>query len=482
MKTNILFLLIILLLAPGVVVAQSQQLSKSLVLTHVTVIDTTGAPPKTDMTVVVTGNRITDIQKSRRVKLPRQAQVVDATGKYLIPGLWDMHVHVFGFSERVAPFLSMLIANGVTGVRDTGSSRPLAEVNRIRRDIGEGRMLGPRIFATGQILETKFTYPVFLNVSSEAEARHAVRSLKEQGADFIKVYDHLPREVYFAIVDESKKQGIPFVGHVPYSVTAREASDAGQKSIEHFTGVLLACSSEEEELQKQYDEALKEPDFSVSNLKGTRADIRSADTFNPQKCAELSRLFRHNGTWQCPTLVTERYALAYDAATMPKDWRLKYIPFDWRKNWSPENDRYTKGFTPDDVAGLKRFYRKLVQLVGIMRRDGVEFLAGTDVGRPYIFPGFSLHDELGLLVEGGLTPMEALQTATLNPAKFFNRLDSLGTVERGKLADLVLLEANPLEDIGNTRRIAAVVVNGRYMPKSELQKMLSDTEINAGKK
>lgn len=315
-----------------------------------------------------------------------------------------------------------------------------------------------------------------LNVSSAKEAREAVRSLKRQGADFIKVYDSLSRAEYFAIADESRKHGIPFVGHIPYGISPREASAAGQKSIEHLVGIPAACSMDEAQLQRQYDQALKEPDFSLANAIGLCADIRAADTFSAGRCKRLATLFRAHGTWQCPTLVASRVGYAYDASSMKKDWRLKYIPKEWITAWTsfPEKDMWMKDLAPADREGLVRVYRRLVESVGTLHRGGVDFLAGTDLSRPYIFAGFSLHDELGLLVQAGLTPGEALKTATYNPAKFLGMLDRVGTVEKGKLADLVLLDANPLEDIHNTEKIRAVIVNGNYLDRTALDKLLAD--------
>jgi Amidohydrolase family len=391
-----------------------------------------------------------------------------------------MHVHIF--SGRRFPVVSpLLIANGVTGVPEMGTYVPLPTIDGLRKQIAEGRLLGPRIVAAGPAVDALFKDWTNLNVSSANEAREVVRSLKRQGADFIKVYDSLSREEYFAIADESRKNGISFVGHVPYSITPREASAAGQKSIEHLTGILAACSTDEEQLQRQYDQALREPDFSLANVKGLRADIRAADTFSAERCQQLATLFRAHGTWQCPTLVGSRVGYAYDASFVKKDSRLKYIPKEWVSDWTsfPEKDMWMKDLTPADREALVRVYRRLVESVGKLHRAEVDFLAGTDVSRPYIFAGFSLHDELGLLVQAGLSPGDALKTATYNPAKFLGMLDRLGRVEKGKLADLVLLDANPLDEIDNTRKIRAVIANGKYFDRAALDKLLADAVATA---
>lgn len=355
-----------------------------------------------------------------------------------------------------------------------GTYVPLPSIKGIRKQIAEGRLLGPRIVAAGPVVDGGFKDWTNLNVSSASVAREAVRSLKQQGADFIKIYDNLSRLTFFGIADESRKRGIPFVGHVPDTVSDREASAAGQKSIEHLVGIPAACSTDEAQFQHQYEQALNEPDFSLANAIAARADIRAAETFSAGRCKELASVFRAHGTWQCPTLVVTRATYAYDAS-FTKDWRLKYIPKDWISDWAsfPENDLWLKDFTPAERQGLAHVYRRLVEAVGIFHGEGVDLLAGTDLVRPYIFAGFSLHDELALLVHAGLTPGEALKTATYNPAKFLGMLDRLGTVEKGKLADLVLLDADPLDDISNTQKIRAVVLNGRYLDRTALDKLLA---------
>jgi hypothetical protein len=243
-------------------------------------------------------------------------------------------------------------------------------------------------------------------------------------------------------------------------------------------GILPVCSTKEAEILRQYDEAFKEPDFSTANVKGVRADILAADTFSEERCSKIAAIFRVNATWQCPTLTEQSASYAYDAMSMTKDWRLKYISKQRLLDWAPDNDVFVKRFAAADKEGRLRLYRRLVELAGALNRNGVEFLAGTDLGRPFIFAGFSLHDELALLVRAGFTQGEALKTATYNPAKFLGMLDRLGTVEKGKMADLVLLDANPLEDIHNTQKIRAVILNGRYFDRAELDKLLADAESN----
>ncbi len=445
----------------------------ALAITGVTVIDATGAPARPDMTVVVTGDRITAVGKSGELGVPEGARDVDGKGKYLIPGLWDMHVHTLSPS-----FLPLYLANGVTGVRDMHALDPDA-IFGLRKQIQEGTQPGPRIVAAGPLVDgPKPFVPGSLVAANGAEGREAIRKLKKMGADFVKVYTKLPREAYLAIADEAKKQGLPLAGHLPESVSAAEASDLGQKSIEHLTGVELACSDREDELRREAVATLAKADNQAAMELLGRIGARAADSFSDKKARALYARFVRNGTWQVPTLTVLHSLVRLDDPKFTADPRAKYMSPALRSYWS------LMKLSPETVAMLKRAYKRETGLVRAMHRAGVPFLAGTDTpGVPYVFPGFSLHDELALLVvEGGFTPLEALQAATRDPARFLGREKDLGTVEQGKLADLVLLDADPLIDIHNTTKIAAVVANGRLLPRDRLDQMLADVEAANRKK
>ncbi len=470
--------LLLLLLLVTLPARPSPQTPRPLVFIHVTVIDMTGAPPSPDMTVVITGDRITELGKSETVLAPEGAQVVDATGKFMIPGLWDMHVHWFH-----KDYLPLFVANGVTGIRLMWGV-PFHQ--QWRQEIEQGVLPGPRLAIASAIVDgPKPIWPGSIAVGSDAEGRQAVIRSKQEGADFIKVYSRLPREAYFAIADEAKKLGIPFAGHVPGPVSVTEASDAGQKSIEHFTSVLEACSTREEELRKAGADAWS--NLPEGQAFPSRAVLRplsrlTLDTYSPEKANALFARLARNHTWQCPTLTVLRNMAFIQDPAIHNDLRVKYMPPGIASGWDPAGDFRLKDRTQEDFDLARSVYRKLKDLVGPMRRAGVEFLAGTDVLNPYCFPGFSLHDELTLLVEAGLSPMEALQAATLNPARFLGKEKDLGTVEKGRIADLVVLEANPLEAIGNSRKIEAVLTGGKLFLKADLQKMLGDIEALAGKR
>ncbi len=440
-----------------------QSLEASLVLRDVTVIDVAGGLALPGMTVVVEGDHIARVGKSDTVSPPAGARVVDAAGKFLIPGLWDMHVHtIFGdwFPGGREIALPLFIANGVTGIRDMGGD--LDVLLKWRKEIAQGAIAGPRLVVSGEMLDgPEPRFPSSIAVSSPEEGRSAVRDLKRRGADFIKLQSLIPRESVLAIADEAGTLGIPVAGHVPDAIRAAEASDAGQKSFEHLIGIFEGSSPLEDEF-----------------LAGGKGPGRFLQSFDAHRAATLFALLAKNETWQCPTLVWERGGSLLEERDLGNHPLAKYAPASWKTGtWKKFRDQIVNEFNVDDLATRRRFVSKELELVGEMHRAGVPFLAGTDTAAGvYIFPGFSLHEELELFVAAGFTPAEALRTATRDPARFLGMGDRLGAVATGKLADLVLLDRNPLEDIRNTRAIFAVVANGRFFAREGLDRLLLQVE------
>jgi imidazolonepropionase-like amidohydrolase len=399
-------------------------------------------------------------------KYSRRAATVNGKGLYLIPGLWDMHVHLdFGdwFPGSRGIVLPMLIANGVTGVRDMGSE--LAEVQNWRNEIEAGRLVGPRIYTSGPMLDgPKPRFPSSIAITTPEDGRRAVDDLQRRGADFIKLQSLIPREAVLAIADEAKKQQIPFVGHVPDSVRASEMSDAGQKSFEHLIGILEGSSAKEDEF-----------------LKGDKGETQLLAGYDPARLPALAALLAKNQTWQCPTLVWERGGNLLDQTDFAADARAKYAPASWKNGtWKRFTDEIRQGYVTDTLDNRKKFLDTELSIVQQLHKAGVPFLAGTDTPPGvYIFPGFSLHEELQRFVDAGFTPLEALQTATINPARFFDAESQFGTVEAGRYADLVLLTANPLEKISNTQKIIGVIANGQYFYGKQLNQLLAGAEAAA---
>ncbi|MGH9868142.1 MAG: amidohydrolase family protein [Candidatus Polarisedimenticolia bacterium] len=464
-----------------------------LVFRGVTVIDMVGARPKSGMTVVISGGRILDVGRTQRVRFPKDARVVDARGKFLIPGLWDMHWHLHAERETRHVHFPLMIANGVTGVRDmfTDCMKNCAVgvnikvVRKWRRQFAAGRLTAPRLLASSQILDgVKPTQVWFYPVADARAARRAVRTFKARGCDFIKVYSLLSRAAYFAIADEAKRQRIPFAGHIPIDVTASEASRAGQRSIEHLD-FISSFSAREAELMKELVLEIERitctPYFTALVYCALDANlVRAADSLDRRKLARVSRIFVRNRTWFCPTLAYHHADAFHDRKEYARDPRLKYVPRTLQAEWAELKSARVS--MPQRMAEMKRIFPTHLKIIGAMHRAGVKLLAGTDATQIHVVPGFSLHDELALLAEAGLTPLEALQAATIAPARFMEREKDLGTIEAGKLADLVLLEANPLDDIRHTRRIAAVVSDGRYFSKGALKGLLASASRSARKR
>ncbi len=376
--------------------------------------------------------------------------------------------HVHWYDES---YLPLFVANGVTGTRQMWGF-PMHYTWKAMVNYDED-FVSPRVLVGSVIIDGPQPFwPGSLSAETPLQGRIYVRRFAEMGADFIKVYNGLTPEVYFAIADESRILGIPFVGHIPTTITVEEASDAGQKSIEHLSGMALELSSMHGELRKALAKA-------VSPGERAAVNARAIDTFDPALIAPLFDRLKRNGTWQSPTLTVLRN-IAYIRERSVKDQnRLKYLPESVTAQWDPAEDFRFKNYNDADWEIARRSFEHSMMIVGELNRAGVKIIAGTDVLNPYFFPGFSIHDELELLVEAGLTPMQALQAATRNAAEFSGRLNLLGTIEVGKIADLVLLDANPLTDIRNSTRISAVILTGRFRDREMLDAILEKARIKA---
>jgi imidazolonepropionase-like amidohydrolase len=425
-------------------------------LTHAAVIDVRTGAIATDRTIVVVAGRILAVGASDSIAAPADIKEIDAGGAYVVPGLWDMHVHLHD-----ASFLPLLVAEGVTGVREMGDDP--AVIGDWRKEIASGDLLGPRIVMAGLILDGPDpTWPAISRpIRTAEEARAAVRDAKRAGWDFIKVYNGLSREAYDAILDEARSAGLAVAGHVPFAVGATAASDAGQRSIEHLTGILEGCTARPRPLP-----AIADHDWYLAHYDSVLAD-------------SLFARFVKNGTWQVPTLVLRRTYAQFQGFAAMDDPRLAYIPSAIENRWRLTLQPRSRGPGARDPAREERLFHADERIVGAMQGAGVRMLAGTDLGNPFLYPGFSLHDELGLLVESGLTPLEALRAATLGPAEYFGATDSMGTVEPGKVADFVILRANPLEDIANVSGIEAVCVRGRLLGRATLDALLAQVRKRA---
>jgi imidazolonepropionase-like amidohydrolase/SAM-dependent methyltransferase len=397
---------------------------------------------------------------------------IDATGKYVIPGLWDMHIHpddpeIYPLNpkeedkNRLMPLFTL---NGVTTARDMGGDLEL--LKRWRAKIGKGELVGPRLYFGGPLVDgPKPMWPGSIAVSNPEQGRDAVRTLKRGGADFVKVYSLLPKDAYLAICDEAKKLKMPVSGHVPDSVSIIEAVEAGQICQEHLLGFLREFCD-----RNAARRAAQELPAGSSAMARRTAILKAySDTYNATKANTVYKQFVQKGIWHTPTLLVSRRQTNYrpdDPVIAP--W-LSYMPAYLRKHWTPEQNVHLGERRGDTGEGDRILEQLNFRMVREMQAAGVKLMAGSDCGgNPHMVPGFSLHEELAILVEAGLTPMQALQTATRNPAEFLGLLKTDGTLEKGKRADLVILDGDPLANISNTQRISSVLANGRLYGKSGL--------------
>ncbi len=428
----------------------SLALAQVTAFTAVTVIDGTDPRPRREQTVVVEGSRIVAVGPAASTPIPAGARRVSGAGKYLIPGLWDMHVHLTVPAGRAA--LALYVANGVTGVRAMGDDWSL--LSGWRREIASGTLVGPRIVASGPYLEGGDVPIPHLVVRTPEEAVQAVDSLARLGVDFVKLHSQFSREAYFAALRAARSRGFRVAGHVPRSVAAREASDSGLSSLEHLLQVPIPCSPAES--------VALAPRFPVQGVLGrcTTEDL-----------APLWARFAANGTRVVPTLVAAYEVASWPRRELPGDSFAAYLPDTLRRYVAaifPMPDSIPPGADSVGVA----LFRKRIALVGAMHRAGVEVLAGTDAPLRNSPPGFGLHQELALLAEAGLSPFEVLRAATLEAARFLGLSDSLGAIAPGKLADLVLLSKDPLADVRHSRAIAMVMAGGRLFDAAQREHLL----------
>lgn len=366
--------------------------------------------------------------------------------------------------------MPLFVLNGVTGIRDMGGS--LAVINRWRDEPGSGELLAPVIVACGPLLDGPSPmWDGSVGIASPDRAPYVVDSLWQSGVDFLKVYSLLPRETFFALAKHAVANRIPLAGHVPIGVLPSEAAHAGLRSQEHLLEILSECSEQSASLAEgriSFDH-VKDP---IS--KTVARNTLLLETFSSEKAAKLFDIFRQTNTWICPTLSMWYKNAWFEQEVVKNDSLIQYLPSYLRFYWQPEmNDHLSHRDKASYVQMKRRLVEKYLALVKQLHDHEVPLLAGTDMGaNPLCFPGWGLHYELQLMVKAGLFPEEALRTATLNPARFLGLERSYGQVAAGMKADLVILEANPLNNIANTQRIEAVVRQGKLISRDSIRRHL----------
>lgn len=433
---------------------------------NVNVIPMTNDRILPDQTVVVRDGRISAIGPAKKIKAPKGATRIDGRGKYLMPGLADMHVHLFSddeFPDDLADEeLAIMLANGVTTIRlMIGTPEHLVLREKVRR----GEMLGPIIYAASPQLAGRSFGNHFNGraVTTPEEARLAVRDFKAAGYDFIKLTFFISRPVYDAVIETAKEVGIRVIGHVDPQVGLARALEAGQQ-IEHLDSYFEAVLADNSPIK-----------VSVSGVSVWRMpNWESMDYIDDQKIQQVAKATVKAGVWSCPTLTFLK--LAFGTGQTDEEIRTRpdyrFIPQKLRDEMAGPRQRFWA--TPPTEARRMQYVRVRNQLVKALYDNGGKIMAGSDAPEWFLLQGYTLHREIRNLVEAGLPPYAALEAATRNPAKFFGTLSQTGTVEVGKRADLLLLHANPLADVSNTERRVGVMTRGRWLPEAELQKMLDD--------
>lgn len=436
----------LLLLAAATLVACTHvpaqtTVSADLAIVGATVIDPRDGTRTSAQTVLVDDGRIVAVGAEGSLTVPADTQIVDGHGRFLIPGLWDMHVHALWDPIVRDTFLPTFAAYGVTGVRDMGGTIEVLQRIRAERNAAEARgedLPWPRIVAPGPILDGPEPVDPSISraISTPEQARAAVAELDALDVDFIKVYTLLPPEAYRAVVEEARQRGLPVAGHIPHGIDAIEAA-RGMRSIEHMR----------------------------TETGGLCADIPA------DRCPVVLAALHERGVWQTPTLVPRRGRAFIGDPALIESPELALIPSALRSVWIANRDKTLRRISADGLRTRRDDFGRETAMAAELRARGIPMLAGSDAGADWSFPGSGLHDELVLLTDAGLTPRETLRMATVGAAEYFGLRDQ-GWIGAGNAADMVLLDADPLDDIRNTRRISAVVMRGRLYDRVRLDALL----------
>lgn len=461
----------LLLLASPAFAAPKQA---DVIVRHVTIVDVEAAKTVAGQAVVLKGDDIVAVGTDAFISKDwRAGRTVEGGGRYLIPGLWDMHVHFGGgpdLIEENKALLPLYVANGITTIRDASGDLP-EQVLAWRGEIAAGRLFGPRLLSSGAKIEG--IAPLWkgtIEVSSEADVDAALARLKDRDkVDFVKITDStLKPELFLFALRQAKALGIKTSGHIPMALTTEQAVDAGISSIEHLDYAYNAGAQ---------DEAAIAADFAAKRIDRAEANRRLDAGFDRDTAMAAYRRFAAKGVFVTPTLNGSRIIAYLDRDDHSKDAGLAYIGPKLRKTYDWRVERAAKADAAA-VAARHQQIEDVATILPMLAEAGIPIIAGTDAGflNSFNYPGFGLHDEIVLFVEKGLTPAQALASATRAGPAWFGWLDRYGAIKPGMAADLVLLTKNPLEDIAATRAIDAVVMRGQVHDRSALDTILAETK------
>lgn len=447
----------------------------AICIQNITTVDPTDGA-RDAQTVIIKDGKILKIAPTAELQLSEKNQIIDGTGKFLTPGLWDAHVH-FAYMDYLAPrMFDLFLLYGITSVRDTGG-----EIMFVKKwkDAALARPTdAPRVMIAGPLLDGMPNVydgsdpghpPLSIGSGSVEALEKLVHKLDSLDVDFLKAYEMLTPEQYYKLMEMAKRLGYKVTGHVPLSMDVTGASNAGLNSMEHMRNLEISCASNAEELLIQRHAMMKKG----KNLPGgvLRSSIHAAQretaikNYDDKKADEILQVLLKNQTWQVPTL-----ALNTGQTRMPysrPEWQesFTYLPDTVEAKWKS----LTSQADPGDVSPFRKQYSDwMLMMAGKVHKTGIPMMAGTDTPIGFLTPGLSLHEELVVMTEAGISPAEALKTATINPAKYFNLENELGSIRESQWADLLILSANPLDDIRNTQQIEAVFKQGKLLGKSEL--------------
>lgn len=452
---------------PGLAAAQASRgplSTDDFAITGVSVVPMTAETVIRDATVVVRDGRIAAVGRDARV--PRGIRTIDGRGRYLMPGLADMHVHLLADDEvpdSLARYeLGVMLANGITATRFMMGTPEQLE---LRRQVRSGEIAGPQLWLASPEFAGRKYHKGFRGfaVATPEEARAAVNAAADAGYDFIKITLFVKAPVYEALVDEARKRGIPVVGHVSAEVGVPRALAAGQQ-IEHLDNYVEQVLADSAPMKQSVsDRGVFQPEMWVS-----------LDYVDDAKVSAIAGATARAGVWSVPTLVVfkKAFALGQSEAEFKErpDWQL--MPDGYRALYENANTKYWSA--PASEARRLRWVELRDRLVKEIVDSGGRVMAGSDTPEWFFTYGYTLHRELESLVSAGLTPYQALEAATSNPARFLKATGEWGTIAAGRRADMLLLSANPLEDIRNTTRIEAVVLGGRWLDRTERDRMIRD--------
>ena len=433
-----------------------------------------------NQTVIIKEGKILQVLAADQVTLSPKNTIIDGTGKFLMPGLWDAHVH-FAYIEEMAPSMfDLFLAYGITSVRDTGGE--INFTSAWKKKSLQNPTTSPRVMIAGPLLDGMPNVydgsdhehpPLSVGLATVSDVRNKVNELDSMGVDLLKAYEMLTPEQFEEIMRLAKEKGLNVTGHVPLSMDVISASNAGLNSMEHMRNLELSCATNSDELLAQRQEILALGKKDIGGV--LRSKIHTLQrplaiaNYDPQRAQEVLDVLAKNDTWQIPTLALATGFTERPFARTAWQETFKYLPEAIEQSWKKEIDQLlTTSPTPFNETYTQWF----TEMVGQVHRTGIEIMAGTDCPIFYLTPGRSLHEELEVLVKAGLSPLEALQTATINPAKYFNLENELGAVKETMWADLLILDANPLDNIKNTQQINAVIKQGHYMGRSDLDALL----------